>query len=630
MKPLLSPNCARSIPGSTSVAFATAILLITACGDEGGPAPDALPPRIVATIPADGASGVDPRAAVRIRFDEDIDPGSVVPQSLVVMDSAGAAAGVVSYSSSAREVMFTPVPRLAPLAAHAAVVRPGLRDLAANATQDSLRFTFTTGNFTDADGDGYAPEDGDCDDSDPTRHPGAVDLPDDAGIDLNCDGFDGDLVASLFVAPTGDDAGTGTRDAPLRTIGAAIQRATGQGKQAVLIADGQYDETLVLARGVSLFGGYDPAADWSRDASDTLLHANVSADQLVLRAESIDRPTWVESLVLRAAPAAIPGESTVALLARASDSLRLRHLTLIGAVGAAGRDRDAGRPGLDGQPGMAGAPGCEAGGAPCGGCSEPEVGLGGQGKCGDGGWGGAPGLGAAAGSDGAGVVGGGAGGAGGSAGASGGDGEPGVAGAIGVGGAGGDGQGHIEGDGLWRGDDGDPGGNGISGGSGGGGGGGGGAIAGSCSVYGGAGGGGGAGGCGGEGGLGGQGGGGSIALLLVDSSCLVEQCTLRAAGGGNGGAGGSGGPSGVGGIGGSGGLGTAGSGSGGGGGVGGPGAPGGGGGGGGGGIAFGIHRAAGSDPVVNNVTFAVGEGGTGGAGGGGAGNGATGENGDVF
>lgn len=51
---------------------------------------------------------------------------------------------------------------------------------------------------TDADGDGYTTDDGDCDDADPSTHPGAPEQPD--GADNDCDGlidegtgdFDGD------------------------------------------------------------------------------------------------------------------------------------------------------------------------------------------------------------------------------------------------------------------------------------------------------------------------------------------------------------------------------------------------------------------------------------------------------
>jgi len=623
---------------ASRVGFAVSIptigaILVASCGKDGlvpDATPDIRPPEILATIPADGTVNVDAGAAIRVRFDEDLDPGSVSSQSLVVMDSAGVVAGAVSYTDAAREVVFSPSPHLAPLAVHTAVVRPGLRDRSGNATADSTRFRFSTGAFLDADGDGYAPEDGDCDDHNPDVNPGAPDSPDDGGTDANCDGLDGNLAASLFVAPGGDDAAQGTIGAPLRTIGAAIQRATGKGIQAVLIARGVYRETLVLPSGVSLFGGYDRDSGWRRDPFDLSLRAEVTTVQLALRAESIDRPTWVESLVLRATTPRMSGESAIAVLARAADSLRLRHLTLVAEGGAPGRSGAPGQPGLADDRGENGAAGCESGEAPCSSCTQPDIGLGGQSKCADGGWGGAPGLGMVGGVDGTQMPGGGAGGAGGPAGSFGLRGGAGSAGGPGAGGAGGDGRGRMDGDGLWRGDAGEPGAPGANGGSGGGGGGGGGAMAVSCPVYGGAGGGGGTGGCGGRGGGGGQGGGGSIALLLVDSSPLVERCVLEAAGGGAGGTGALGGAAGNGGQGGIGGPGRGGGGGGGDGGDGGRGGPGGSGGGGGGGVAFGIYRAASSTPTLSDLIFMVGPGGSGGAGAEGAGNGAAGARGDVW
>ena len=39
------------------------------------------------------------------------------------------------------------------------------------------------------DADGYGISEGDCDDADPERNPGATDVPDD-GIDQDCDGVD--------------------------------------------------------------------------------------------------------------------------------------------------------------------------------------------------------------------------------------------------------------------------------------------------------------------------------------------------------------------------------------------------------------------------------------------------------
>jgi hypothetical protein len=61
-------------------------------------------------------------------------------------------------------------------------------DPAGNPDPSPAMHTWPVNGGIDADGDGYSPP-GDCDDNDPTVHPGAIDVPGD-GIDQNCDGSD--------------------------------------------------------------------------------------------------------------------------------------------------------------------------------------------------------------------------------------------------------------------------------------------------------------------------------------------------------------------------------------------------------------------------------------------------------
>ncbi len=87
----------------------------------------------------------------------------------------------------------------------------------------------------------------------------STDLPDVDGIDANCDGIDGEIARSVFVSKTGDDAGLGTLDDPLRTIQAGITKATQLGRRDVLVATGVYVESIGLENRINVFGGYAPS-----------------------------------------------------------------------------------------------------------------------------------------------------------------------------------------------------------------------------------------------------------------------------------------------------------------------------------------------------------------------------------
>jgi len=80
-------------------------------------------------------------------------------------------------------------------------------------------------------------------------------------LDVNCDGADGDVLNSFYVAPDGNDNGPGSPTKPLHTIQAAIDKAvatltTRAPRRDIFIAAGSYVEELRVPDGVRIHGGY--------------------------------------------------------------------------------------------------------------------------------------------------------------------------------------------------------------------------------------------------------------------------------------------------------------------------------------------------------------------------------------
>jgi hypothetical protein len=671
-------NIARQI--SVTVALAIGVNILSTCSSDGtGPngGADTTPPGVAAVSPANGATDVSDGTTVTVTFSERVDATTVTTSSFRLQTGATGVAGTVSTSGAT--ATFTPSAALARGTLYSATVTDAVTDTAGNALTGEYAWSFTTvanqGPVADAgpdrdvnrgetvtlDGSGSSdPE------SDPLTYvwtqlfgpdvtggigtltgvspsftaPAAVSTvrfslvvtdgtASSAPATLQINVME-DKDNAVFVSPAGDDGNSGTRSAPLGTVQAAIVMAAAGGQGAdVYVAAGTYNESVELASGVSVYGGFGTM--WVRDL-DTEVAAIVGGSTAVT-GTGVTSLT-LDGLSIAAGNATTPGGSSYGVYLDGSQDVTVTHSVVTAGDGMDGSAGSTGAAGATGASGTAGQAGCEDSGGLCGGCSRPSGGAGGGGPGFAGGTGGRPGREDASGSAGASGEGplGGAGGPGtpseqgnwntpsqyvgvdGGNGSAGTDGSGG--GAFGAAGA----LGYVAADGQN--------GSGGASGSGGGGGGGGGGGTYLCDSYGGGGGGGGAGGTGGAAGQAGTGGGGSFGIWLDGSTnIVVQENTIVTGQGGAGGTGGAGGAGGVGGAGGWGGDQTRpragcpyggadeqddGS-NGGAGGVGGNGGRGGHGGGGGGGPSIGIVESATSTSTLSGNTFTLGDPGVGGS-----------------
>jgi len=441
-----------------------------------------------------------------------------------------------------------------------------------------------------------------------------------------------DKAKAKYVSPIGSDVNAGTRAQPFLTLGAAITAAAAASGADVYAAAGTYTESVALANGVSLYGGYDPVT-WERKRATNITTINGGTTALTLN--NVSNLT-IDGFSINSANAVVSGMSSYGVVMNQSSAIVISANHITAGKGANGANVTSGIAGANGGNGANG------GGGTIGGSAGGAGGTGGTSSGASGGDGGLGGY-----DEGAGVAGqtsasGSAGGAGGAfgmctgpcsqscagftlsvAGVKGTDGASGANGSRGTAGS----SGLISGLAWVPG----AGGDGASGATGQGGGGGGGGGGGSARCYvqlitcssaltcnadrGGGGGGGGGGGQGGPAGTGGGGGGGSIAIMSRLSSAVIKDNTISTDQGGSGGTGGSGALGGSGGSGGSGGAAADDAAAGGAGGAGAAGGAGGCGGGGAGGISIGILADSFSVLTVNSNTYGIGLSGAGGVGG---------------
>jgi hypothetical protein len=173
------------------------------------------------------------------------------------------------------------------------------------------------------------------------------------GFDSNCDGVDGILAQTIFVAPGGDDTAENaglTPQAPMATLDAALQKAVDEGRSVVLAAGGDYPGVMTLENGVSIYGGF-VADDFSRDLANQTTRIIASAgdfdenttNYVTVLAEDITDPTVLDNLTIVGFDAVNPGASTLALRAVDSAGLTVQNSRIIGGAAANGAPGEPGQ-----------------------------------------------------------------------------------------------------------------------------------------------------------------------------------------------------------------------------------------------------------------------------------------------
>ncbi|MBA3459618.1 MAG: hypothetical protein H0T46_06640, partial [Deltaproteobacteria bacterium] len=176
-------------------------------------------------------------------------------------------------------------------------------------------------------------------------------MPDSSCGALPCD--------AIHVSRSGNDTAAGTKTAPMKSINAAITKAsTAVPPLAVFVHSGVYPESFTMKSGVSVYGGFDDA--WTQNPSVTTEIASPTSPAVTI--DNIMVPTLLVKMTIKTPDAISPGASSVAITITGSKMVELRDLQVLPGIGAAGTDGIDGSVGAGGGNGAGGNPGVERSG----------------------------------------------------------------------------------------------------------------------------------------------------------------------------------------------------------------------------------------------------------------------------
>ena len=114
-----------------------------------GATPDATPPTVTSTNPANGATGVCINKTVNATFNKAMDPSTINTATFTLAGPGSTpVTGTVSYNVTSNVATFTPASNLATNTTYTATLTTGATDLAGNALASNFAWMFTTGATT--------------------------------------------------------------------------------------------------------------------------------------------------------------------------------------------------------------------------------------------------------------------------------------------------------------------------------------------------------------------------------------------------------------------------------------------------------------------------------------------------
>jgi hypothetical protein len=139
----------------------------------------------------------------------------------------------------------------------------------------------------------------------------------------------------VFVSPSGESDGDGSRARPLKSIAEGIARARQDGLR-VYVCAGEYRESIVLESGISVIGALDCFQPvWKYGVSRSKL---LGPESPVVRARDINVPTVLDGFEIHAPDGTAEQASSIVLVAEGASALTVANSVLVAGNGFRGED----------------------------------------------------------------------------------------------------------------------------------------------------------------------------------------------------------------------------------------------------------------------------------------------------